>query len=302
MIVTFSHAGHGDHGHTPSDTAHSNTTRAPLRYPPRSSSWLRSCLEIVLPTQCRICRRPLRGTPVCYRCRPELPDLGDLCSRNCQSCFSPLGIGVSTPACQTCTLFPPVTDTIRFLWEYDGLARDLIRTIKYRPSLSLATLAGGLLCDAAPSMFATTRWDLIIPVPSSHAMFHKRLFHPCTELARPVARALNIPVIHALKHNSARAPQASLTHEERLRNLRTIFTVAARCDLRGARVLLVEDVITTGATITAAAAILKCAGARQIDVLALARTRVWSRFRHRLHETMQRYPPRSLVMCKSPCQ
>jgi ComF family protein len=255
-----------------------------MQYQATQSSWLISCLEILLPTQCRICTRPLRGASICYRCRPILPDLKDLCLRSCPRCFSPIGTSAALNQCETCTTFPPLTDSIRFIWEYDGLARDLIRTIKYRPSVSLARLTGKLLCDATPHLFQETDWDLIIPVTSSQAMFRKRLFHPCVELARPIARALKIPLTNALKHNSKRAPQASLSHSARLQRLKGLFSLSKRLKVDEKRVLLLEDVITTGATIAAAASLLKQAGAHKVDVLAVARTRVWSRFRGQLHE------------------
>jgi predicted amidophosphoribosyltransferase len=273
--------------------------RSTIEYPPYASSWLQNCIEILLPSQCTICRRPLRGTTVCYRCRPPLPDLTDLCARSCPRCFSILGATPAHSECETCTLFPPLADSIRFLWEYDGLARDLIRTMKYRPSMSLATLAGALLNGAVPFLFPPgTSWDLIIPIPASRAMFRRRLFHPCQELARPISQSMKIPLLSPLYHDHKRAPQASLTHEERLRRIRSLFSLARRFDARGRRILLVEDVITTGATIGAAAHVLRQAGALRVDVLALARTRVWKRFRQRLyktfHENAHSRPKRSL--------
>lgn len=268
-----------------------------ITYPPYRLSWFLSCLEILLPTQCTICHRPLRGCTMCYRCRPPLPNLADLTARSCSRCFSPRTTSVADQ-CETCGLFPPLTDSMRFLWEYDGLARDLIRTIKYRPSISLAGLAGRLLGDAALYLFQPASWDLIIPIPSSRPMFRKRLFHPCVELARPLAHATKTPIIHALRHDPTRAPQASLSHDERLKRLRSLFSLTKRFNACEKRILLVEDVITTGATISAAAHTLKQAGATRVDVLALARTRVWSRFRHRIHETFQdtsRRRPRRMI-------
>ncbi len=257
---------------------------AAWRYATLRSSLILNCLEILLPTTCLVCERPLRRALICYRCRPALPDLSDLNTTHCSSCFSPLGVSKSSSSCETCVLFPPLADSIRFIWEYDGLARDLIRTIKYRPSVSIANMTGKLLCDAAVKLFERCDWDMIIPVPSSHATFRRRLFHPCVELARPLAKAKSIPLIHGLSHNIRRAPQASLNHHDRLRRLDRLFSLSRGCQPRGQRILLIEDVITTGATISAAAALLKGAGAERIDVLALARTRVWSRFRARLHD------------------
>jgi len=256
-----------------------------FEYPVSQATWLKSCLEVFLPTTCLVCRRPLRHSLVCYRCRPPLPDLADLRARRCEKCFGPFGTAIPGGTCETCKLFPLLSDSIRFLWEYDSLARDLIRTMKYRPSLALASVGGGLLRDSIPHLYTSARWDAVVPVPSSRTLFRKRLFHPCTELAQPITQALQTPLVHALQHGTKRAPQASLSHDERLRRLRKLFTTTRGFNPAGKRILLVEDVITTGATISAAAFTLKQAGAAQVDVIALARTRVWSRLRRRLYES-----------------
>lgn len=259
-----------------------------LKYVTSRPSWLYGCLEILLPTTCLVCCRPLRHSLVCYRCRPPLPDLADLTSRHCKRCFSPFESSELGDSCETCALYPPLIGSMRFLWEYDGLARDLIRAIKYRPSVALAKVTGALLRDAAVELFDHCDWDIIIPIPSSHAMFRRRLFHPCVELARPLAKARDIALVHSLHHNANRAPQASLSHKDRLRRLAHLFTLNKRCNPRGQRILLIEDVITTGATINAAAALLQSAGATRVDAFALARTRVWSRFRRHLHDSFNK--------------
>jgi predicted amidophosphoribosyltransferase len=252
-----------------------------LSYPATPASWLYSCLEILLPSSCLVCSRPLRGTKVCYRCRPSLPDLRDILLHRCHRCFSPRATSDAT--CEPCKLSPCLPNTIRFLWEYDGLPRDFIRTMKYRPSLQLLSIASSLLSQSMPHLFPGSVWDIMIPIPSSSSTLRRRMLHPCTELARQIRREHHIPLTNALIHDSNRPPQALRSHEERLRRLFTLFDVNCRVDLRGKRVLLIEDVITTGATVAAATHRLRRAGVSRVDVLALARTRVWSRFRQRLH-------------------
>jgi predicted amidophosphoribosyltransferase len=154
--------------------------------------------------------------------------------------------------------------------------------MKYRPSKKLARLAGDLLTHAIPFVFEKHEWDLVIPIPSSAKMFRKRCFHPCVEMGHQIACALNIPLRQLLVTNSKRSPQASLRHDARLRGIKNLFTVRSSKDALRKRVLLIEDVITTGATITAATQCLRGAGAERVDVLALGRTQVWQRFRHRV--------------------
>lgn len=251
---------------------------------------LATCLELILPTQCLICSRPLRYHQICYRCRPRLPDLCDRVKSLCPKCFSPMiSQGAADSSCATCKLYPLPVNSMRYLWDYDGLARDLIRTMKYRPSLRIAEICGMLLKESINTLFADTRWDFIVPVPASQLMLRKRLFHPCTEIATPVAKSLRIRVERALISNSKRAPQASLSHEARITGVRRLFAINQNVEIEDKRILVIEDVITTGATISAAARTLKQHGAAQIDVLAVARTHVWPRFRRQLSESLAKY-------------
>ncbi len=247
-------------------------------------SALRDCFSILLPGACLVCERPLRGGYLCFRCAPPTPDLSQIMRARCVTCFEPLrnASSWSDSICATCLTLPLNTDSQRFVWEYGGLPRDFIKAMKYRPSKKLARLAGELLTYAIPFLFEKQQWDILIPIPSSARMFRKRCFHPCVEMGHQVARALNIPLRQLLTTNSKRAPQASLHHDARLRGIRELFAVRSSKSIHNKRVLLLEDVITTGATLTAAAQCLKGAGAGSVDVVALSRAQVWQRFRHRV--------------------
>lgn len=265
-----------------------STLHTSLSYPNAPQSWLESCLEILLPTACLVCERPVRNVLVCYRCRPTLPDSCSIRQNRCPRCFTPTGGSASSgELCEPCSLYPPIFHSIRFLWDYDGLARDLIRAMKYRPSISLARLAGVLMSDAIPHLFSTRTWDIVIPTPSSPANFRRRLFHPCTELARTISRDYRVPFRDLLDNRTNRAPQATLGHSSRLRNLKNLYSVRNSHHVRHKNILLIEDVITTGATTAAVCHQLQLRGAARTDVFALARTPVWTRFRERLHRLMQ---------------
>jgi predicted amidophosphoribosyltransferase len=161
--------------------------------------------------------------------------------------------------------------------------------MKYHPSIYLTRYSGALMAQALPTLFPDRSWDRIVPIPSSPETLKKRHFHPCHEMAHIVKKALpNTKVSYALQHNRHRTAQAKRSHEERLRGLRTLFRVPKQAEIKGKRVLLVEDVITTGATIVAASQALYHAGACEVDVIALAQARVWARFRARLHKLMER--------------
>lgn len=249
-------------------------------------TWVSAPLEILFPLECLVCTRPLRGRSLCFRCFPSpIP----LSISRCHVCFGALSpLGESAPlgdseVCATCLNLPPAARRIRYLWEYEGVARDFIRAMKYQPSHHLARLAGASLAQHLPTLFGARSWDLIIPVPSSPAMLKKRLFHPCAEIGRGMRE--NHPsliITRHLKHRGSRSPQAHRSHTERLRGLKGIFSVSNPREITDKRVLLVEDVITTGATIAAACHTLYEAGAASVDVVALAQAAVWRRFRRRV--------------------
>lgn len=160
--------------------------------------------------------------------------------------------------------------------------------MKYQPSVYLTRYGAKLIADQMGQLFQHRDWDVIVPIPSSSAMLKRRAFHPCDEMSRVIRQTLpQCMIAHALHHAKQRTPQARRTHSERLEGLRGLFTVRAPSKIAGKRVLLVEDVITTGATIAAAAYALRRAGAKEVDVVALAQARVWSRFRKRLFEIFE---------------
>jgi predicted amidophosphoribosyltransferase len=243
-------------------------------------TWVSAPLEILFPLECLVCTRPLKGQSLCFRCAPSpIP----LSISRCNLCFGALSTLEDAQACATCLNYPLAARRIRYLWEYEGVARDFIRAMKYQPSHHLARLAGAALAHHLPTLFEARSWDLIIPVPSSPAMLKRRLFHPCAEIARGIRE--NHPsliITRHLKHRGGRSPQAHRSHAERLRGLKGIFYVRSPGKIAGKRILLVEDVITTGATIAAACHTLSEAGAASVDVVALAQAHVWRRFRQRV--------------------
>lgn len=246
------------------------------------STWFSGSCEVLFPRECLVCTRPLRGYSLCRRCHP--PRFVTTTHR-CPRCFASVGYSSDSDPCPTCVTFPPITDRMRYLWEYGDLARDFIRAMKYRPSVYLTRYGARLITDTMEQLFRDRDWDVIVPIPSSPDMLKKRAFHPCHEMARVIRRTLpHCKIVHALHHAKNRTPQAQRTHSERLEGLRGIFAVSDPSKVAGSRVLIVEDVITTGATIAAAAYALRRAGAKEVDVVALAQARVWSRFRRRLFE------------------
>jgi ComF family protein len=141
-----------------------------------------------------------------------------------------------------------------------------VLTLKFRSGRYLAPLMGELLHEQL--LLHTIDVDLVVPVPLSPARLHVRGFNQAALLAEHVAPALHAPLGNVLTRVE-RPSQRTLAATERLTNLRGAF--ACPSQLRGARVLLVDDVVTTGATVSACADTLADAGAGRIGVLAFAR-------------------------------
>jgi predicted amidophosphoribosyltransferase len=243
------------------------------------STWLSGPLEVLFPRECLVCTRPLRGRSLCLRCNPTPISLAQ---PRCVRCFGDLA-SPSTSPCMACETFPLGSRSVRYIWEYEGVARDFIRAMKYHHIPYLAFLAGEVVARELPLLFGERSWDVIVPIPSSPRMLKQRLFQPCLEMSRAIQKNLSgVTIRHGLRHRTNRTPQARRTHQERLQGIRSLFKVHGARHLRGARVLLVEDVITTGATVEAACDALLRAGVLSVDVVALAQARVWRRFRSRI--------------------
>lgn len=166
---------------------------------------------------------------------------------------------------------PPIFDRARAVARYDGLMRDLIHDFKFRDTHHAKRLFGRWLtqCDAA----LVDQADVIVPVPLARGRLLSRRFNQAQILAAEVARRAGKPILSlALNRVRATTHQVGLTRLQRERNVAGAFAVsnAFTPQLAGRSILLVDDVMTTGATASAAAKALKSAGAQRVDVLVLA--------------------------------
>lgn len=152
--------------------------------------------------------------------------------------------------------------------SYEGSLQQLIHLFKYGKVETLARPLSELLLRALPREL---NFDFVMAVPMHWRKQWKRGFNQAALLAEPVARRFGLKVSEHLRRSRYTRSQASLNEKERQRNLEHSFAVRRPDQLAGKRILLVDDVFTTGATLRAAAAALKAAGAARVSILTLAR-------------------------------
>jgi competence protein ComFC len=153
---------------------------------------------------------------------------------------------------------------------YDGSLRKLIHLFKYSGMKPLGKRLAGLLCRALPDDGAE-RFDAVVPMPLHWRRRWKRGFNQSEILARLVAKNRRVPMIDVVRRVRATATQAGLTNSNRRKNVAGAFRVSRKSQIAGKRILLIDDVMTTGSTAAACALTMKRAGASSVTLLTLAR-------------------------------
>jgi ComF family protein len=167
---------------------------------------------------------------------------------------------------------PPAFQRARAAVRFDDVARALVHALKYGDRLDLAPLLGGWMARAGAELLDSA--DALVPVPLHWRRLWTRRFNQSAALAAAIARASGVAVAHAaLRRVKATRQQVGLSRSERAGNVQGAFRVApaAKAEVAGRRLVLIDDVLTSGATADACARALLRAGAAQVDVLVLAR-------------------------------
>jgi ComF family protein len=228
---------------------------------------VKSIQEWLLPGTCMLCSaRVAAQRAFCVDCEAALPRLTDACPQ----CAVPMAHSdASGQRCGACQKRPPAFFRTHALYHYARPIDGFVQALKYRRRLELARVFGERLAEAlAPRVAGSV--DLIVPVPLHPLRLRERGYNQSLELARPIAARLSLPLDYrCLWRSRPTAPQASLALSERQRNVRGAF--AAAPTVAKLRVAVVDDVMTTGHTVNAAARCLRVAGAKDVQVWVLAR-------------------------------
>ena len=222
--------------------------------------------RFVLPPLCAFCRVPTQPdeTGVCNPCRDDLPRNVPACPR----CAVPMAADPGQVPCAECQARPPPVARVLASLRYEFPVDAAIRALKFRRRLEfLPVLSSSMLaCLEAHALNP----DLIVPVPLHFLRHGRRGFNQAERLARPVAKALGVPLVTNAVRVRATQTQSGLDARDRRRNLKATFRVDDLPEARHA--LIVDDVMTTGATASEFARTLSATGkVEEISVLVAAR-------------------------------
>ena len=195
---------------------------------------------------------------LCEGCAAGLPELPEHCPR----CALPSPSG---SLCGSCLAAPPHFDETTALWLYEFPCDRLVQALKYRAWLGLASFFARRLAPLAPRAV-----DLLVPMPLHPERLAQRGFNQALEIARSLAARTGVAIEPRAVHRARNTvPQTELPYDERAKNIRGAF--ASRLDLSGKTIAVVDDVMTTGATLNELAMVLKRSGAARVHNLVVAR-------------------------------
>lgn len=220
----------------------------------------RSVLEALLPQDCMLCGSASGAELLCAACDRELPRLP---AHRCPQCALPTPDG---ERCGRCLTQAPHFDATLAVFRYDFPIDKLVQAYKYGQQLALA--------GYFVRQFSPARWppdaDLLLALPLHAKRLRARGYNQALEIARPLARRTGTPLATAICTRSRDTPpQADLRWRERVKNIRNAFDCTT--DLSGKHIVLVDDVLTTGASVGECARTLKLHGAARVTVAVVAR-------------------------------
>lgn len=236
-------------------------------------SILQSCSDLLFPRSCELCGcapdRP--GRHLCSDClgRLDFIPTDGLCRR----------CGRDAPGldgeflCEDCRTYRPAFDRAVSALRFDGDVRELVNAFKFRRAFHLRDDLVDFLEAAVRARFRIGEISAVIPIPSRFLHRFLRGYNPCEILARPLARRLGVEyVASALKRCGSPRRQGGLKEAERRENVKGTFKVVRSASVADRTVLVVDDIMTTGSTLSEAALTLKTAGARAVWTVSVARS------------------------------
>lgn len=226
--------------------------------------WIKYVQNRFLPGTCVLCGSDSPSElDLCAACRADLPRVLQPCPR----CGLPLATAAETE-CGGCVANPPAFARTLVPFRYEEPVKQLIHALKFNQKLYVARVLGELMAEYFAQQGA--RPDLIIPVPLHPSRLRERGFNQALELARPTSARLNIPLdVHACQRTRSTPAQSDLPADQRAKNIKGAFTLRAPLNVQ--RVAIIDDVMTTGATVDELTRTLLSNGVEEVQIWVCAR-------------------------------
>ncbi|MBI5873029.1 MAG: ComF family protein [Candidatus Omnitrophica bacterium] len=236
-------------------------------------------IDILFPKTCHICSKDLKDRKmafddyICSACTQQMRQTTVACCRLC-------GAGLITEhelkdlRCHACAKSGPSYQKLLCCYIYEGATKELIHRFKYenRPYLAktVSRLMQKILCEIGGSIAQKT--DVVVPIPLHPTRQREREFNQSELIAKELCISLRKPLVPAIKRTRHTQPQVTLEKDERLKNLSGAFSAFEPSRVKGKHCLLIDDVVTTTATVREASSALKeQGGALSVSVLAFAK-------------------------------
>ena len=244
-----------------------------------ASEGVSALLNIVFPPRCAVCsdyiaigRKPFNISWLCDKC---IEDVNFISSPLCSICGIPFpkgGIEEDHP-CGNCIITPPAFERAMAVFVYDGSIIKAIHDFKYGNKSYLSRSFGELLAEKVKKhIHYNDHTLLVVPVPLSNKRLRLRGYNQSALLAGYIAKKLNLVIDYdSLIRIRDTVPQTELKKKERMKNLINAFTVSNSNKIKDHKIILVDDVYTTGSTLEECSKTLKKAGARKVSCLSIAR-------------------------------
>ena len=240
---------------------------------PFSITW-QCALDALFPPRCGGCGQ-FSQEIFCEKCALGLIQMNEPCCQNCGRAFDPLAF--SAEICARCREHPPAFERARACWVYEGPPRLAVHRFKYNRRYAMAPRLAQEMAQtpAAQSLLRNWQPDYLVPVALHASRARARGFNQSALLARELGLLCDVPALELLVRTRRTPPQVGLDLKARRRNVRAAFaideTLGQITKIAGARILLIDDVFTTGATINECARVLIKAGAGGVAALTVAR-------------------------------
>lgn len=232
------------------------------------SDFIDGALNLIFPLNCLICQRGLESGNKKYLCRHCWAKIRLIEEPVCSQCGRPSAL----PMCSSCKRRRYHFQTARAAGLYEGILRECIHLFKYSKKVHLAQPLGNLLTALMRNNGSLGKASLLVPVPLDGRRYREREFNQAYLLAQVVSHYFGIPIsFRNLRRTRTALPQTQLNRKQREENIKGLFQVKKAKEYRGKTILIIDDVFTTGSTANECAKVISQAGAREVNILTVAR-------------------------------